>query len=545
MANFVDPKTGFCSKTMTFHSLRPPVPLPPESAPISLTDFIFYLLNSSPPSPTAVALIDATTRRRILYPELISRVNNLAASLRTHFGLSKGDCAFVSSPNNIYTPILCLSLFSLGVVVSPANPAATIPEIHHQIRLSKPVIAFASLDSDHKIPSLKYGTAIMDSVEFESLMVNRSEKKKQEGIKVNQSDVATILYSSGTTGRVKGVALTHHNWTATIATGYSLRPMRKCPTVAFCPVPLFHVYGLAYSLRLLATGNCVVINGGGGRLDMKKIYDIVEEYRVSQVALAPPLVVTMVRDAGMMEGCDLSSLEVISCGGAHLSKSKIERLRKRLPKVQLAQAYGLTETTGRVFATMGPHESQIEGATGKLMANCEAKIVDPETAVALPPSKPGELWIRGALVMKGYVDNEEATAATVDSEGWLRTGDLCYIDNEGFLFFVDRLKELIKYKGYQVAPAELEHLLSSHPDVVDSAVVPFPDEEAGQVPVAFVVRQSGSNIDESEIKHFVARQVSQYKRIRRVIFIDSLPKNASGKVLRKELVELSSATSKL
>ncbi|XWS22730.1 hypothetical protein CRYUN_Cryun29cG0061400 [Craigia yunnanensis] len=544
MANFIESNSGFCSKTMTFHSLRPPVSLPPESAPVSFTDFIFSLLNSFPPSPSAVALVDATTRRRILYPELIFRFENLVASLRTHFGLSKGDCAFVFSPNNIYTPILYLSLFYLGVVISPVNPAATIPEIDHQIRLSKPVIAFASSDSAHKIPSLKYGVVIIDSVEFESLMESQSENKEQEGIKANQSDVATILYSSGTTGRVKGVALTHRNWAATIAGG--MRPERKFPLVAFCTVPLFHAYGLAFSLRAVASGDCAVIIGGGGTFDLRKMYGVVEEYRVSHVALAPPLVVTMVRDAEIMDGYDLSSLEVIVCGGAHLSKSMIERLRKRLPKVQLAQSYGLTETTGRVFGTMGPDESRIEGATGKLLANCEAKVVDPETGAALPPSKPGELWVRGALVMKGYVDNEEATAAVLDSEGWLRTGDLCYINNEGFLFFVDRIKELIKYKGYQVAPAELEHLLNSHPNVVEAAVVPFPDEEAGQIPVAFVVRKSGSNIDESQIKDFVAQQVSPYKRIRRVTFIDSLPKNASGKLLRKELViKLSSATSKL
>ncbi|XVE74817.1 hypothetical protein DITRI_Ditri12bG0048600 [Diplodiscus trichospermus] len=546
MAEFVDPNSGFCSKTMTFHSLRPPLQLPPESAPVSVTEFIFSLLNSYPPSPTAVALIDATTRRRILYPELIFRFKNLVASLRTHFDLSKGDCAFVLSPNNIYTPILYLSLFSLGVVISPVNPTATVPEIHHQIRLSKPVIAFASSDSAHKIPSLKYGMVTIDSVEFESLMEGQSEKKEQEGNKVNQSDVATILYSSGTTGRVKGVALTHRNWAVTVAGG--MRPVRKFPLVAFCTVPLFHAYGLAISLRALASGDCLVIIGRGRPFDLRKMYRVVEEYKVSHLALAPPLIVTMVRDAAeIMGGYDLSSLEVLVCGGAHLSKSMIERLRKRLPKVQLAQSYGLTETSGRVFGTMGPEESRVEGATGKLVANCEAKIIDPETGAALPPSKPGELWVRGALVMKGYVDNEEATAAVVDSEGWLRTGDLCYINNEGFLFFVDRIKELIKYKGYQVAPAELEHLLNSHPDVVESAVVPFPDEEVGQVPVAFVVRQSGSNIDESKLKDFVAQQVSPYKRIRRVIFIDSLPKNASGKLLRKELVKIlsSSSTSKL
>ncbi|XWS63828.1 hypothetical protein CRYUN_Cryun06bG0135300 [Craigia yunnanensis] len=268
---------------------------------------------------------------------------------------------------------------------------------------------FSSSDSAHKIPSLKYGIVTIDSAEFESLMEGQSKKKEQEGIKVNQSDVATILYSSGTTGPVKGVALTHRNLSATIAGGK--HQVRKFPMVAFRTVPLFHAYGLAISLRAVASGDCMVIIGGGRTFDLRKMYRVVESI------------------------------------------------------------------------------SRIEGTTGKLMANCEAKIVDPETGAALPPSKPGELWVRGALIMKGYVDNEEATAAILDSEGWLRTGDLCYINNGGFLFFVDRIKELIKYKGYQVAPAELEHLLNSHADVVEAAVVPFPDEEAGQVPVAFVIRQ--------------------------------------------------------
>ncbi|KAK3223592.1 hypothetical protein Dsin_010617 [Dipteronia sinensis] len=177
----------------------------------------------------------------------------------------------------------------------------------------------------------------------------------------------------------------------------------------------------------------------------------------------------------------------------------------------------------------------------------EAIIVDPETSIPQPPTKPGEIWLRGSFIMKGYVGDEEATAAILDREGWLRTGDLGYIDREGFLFYVDRIKELIKYKGYQVAPAELEHQLHSHPDIVDAAVVPYPDERVGQVPVAFVVRKHGSTIDESEIKEFIAKQVAPYKKIRRVIFISSIPRNSPGKVLRKDLIKLalSTAISKL
>ncbi|KAB2097361.1 hypothetical protein ES319_A01G165500v1, partial [Gossypium barbadense] len=421
-------------------------------APVSLTDFIFSLLNSSPPSATAAAILDANTCCRVLYPELILLLENLASSLSAQFGLSKGDCALVFSHNNIYTSILYLSLFSLGVVISPINPAAKVPEIQHQIWLSK---------------------------------------LERAVIEVKQSDVTTILYSSGTTGPVKGVALTHRNWIAYIVGG--IRPVRMIQMVGYCTIPLFHAYGVVLNLRLMTSRECLVITGGNRRFDMRKMNSVIEEYRVSQLALAPPLVITMDRDAEVMDGYDLSSLEVVIYGGAHLSKSTKERLKNRLPKVQLAQSYELAETTGRVFVSLGPDETRIEGATGKLMANCEAKVVDPEI---------------------GYVDDEEATIAVLDREGWLRTGNLCYINNQGYLFFVDRIKELIKYKGYQVvAPTELEHLLNCHPDVVEAAVIPY---------------------------------VSHYKRIRRVIFIDSLPRNASGKVLRKELViKLSTPTSKL
>ncbi|TYH31520.1 hypothetical protein ES288_A01G179100v1, partial [Gossypium darwinii] len=467
-------------------------------APVSLTDFIFSLLNSSPPSATAAAILDANTCCRVLYPELILLLENLASSLSAQFGLSKGDCALVFSHNNIYTSILYLSLFSLGVVISPINPAAKVPEIQHQIWLSKLVIAFASSDSAHKLPLLRHGIVNIDS--------------ERAVIEVKQSDVTTILYSSGTTGPVKGVALTHRNWIAYIVGG--IRPVRMIQMVGYCTIPLFHAYGVVLNLRLMTSRECLVITGGNRRFDMRKMNSVIEEYRVSQLALAPPLVITMDGDAEVMDGYDLSSLEVVIYGGAHLSKSTKERLKNRLPKVQLAQSYELAETTGRVFVSLGPDETRIEGATGKLMANCEAKVVDPEI---------------------GYVDDEEATIAVLDREGWLRTGNLCYINNQGYLFFVDRIKELIKYKGYQVvAPTELEHLLNCHPDVVEAAVIPY-------VPVAFVVRQPGSNIDGYEIKDFVAKQ-----EIRRVIFIDSLPRNASGKVLRKELViKLSTPTSKL
>lgn len=177
------------------------------------------------------------------------------------------------------------------------------------------------------------------------------------------------------------------------------------------------------------------------------------------------------------------------------------------------------------------------GSVGKLASHLQAKIVDPSTGEAVGPGQRGELWIRGPVVMKGYVGDDKATAETVDSEGWLKTGDLCYFNEDGFLYIVDRLKELIKYKGYQVPPAELEHILQSHPGIADAAVIPYPDEDVGQLPMAFIVRQPGSNLTEQQVMDYVAKQVAPYKKVRRVTFVTSIPKSPAGKILRRELVQ--------
>jgi len=209
------------------------------------------------------------------------------------------------------------------------------------------------------------------------------------------------------------------------------------------------------------------------------------------------------------------------------------------------QGYGLTESNGTVSSTITDEENRHYGTAGLLAAHMEAKVVDTTTGKDMPPNHKGELWLRGPTIMKGYFGNDEATESTLDSEGWLKTGDLCYIDDEGFLFVVDRIKELIKYKAFQVAPAELEELLLSNQDIIDAAVIPYPDHEAGQIPMAFVVRKTDSNLCEDDVINFVAKQVSPYKKIRRVAFVNSIPKSPAGKILRKDLVHQSLSSSKL
>ncbi|KAK6931296.1 AMP-binding enzyme, C-terminal domain [Dillenia turbinata] len=540
----IDPNSGYCSNTKVYHSLRPSAPLPPDPAFLSLSDYIFSQLEKNPSLKTAIALIEAATGNSVSYPEFIQRVKNLARYLQNKVGLSKGDVAFILSPNSIHIPILYFSLFHLGVVISPANPMNTTLEISRQVELSKPVIAFATSAICQKLPRLFYPTILLDSHEFFLMMTTPMSTNSLKITKIGQSELSVILYSSGTTGKCKGVEITSRTWTAMTSAAMKVSRSNNKQVVGLCVVPYFHSFGFGCCVKAVATMETMVVME---RFDLRLMMRTIEKFNVTNIAVAPPVVVAMTRSERGVGGYDLSSLKVVSSGGAAIQKVALDKFVKLFPGVQLSQSYGMTELGCAVAQTISPNESKMLGSVGRLAPNCRAKIIDPDSGVCLPPLQQGELWIKSPTIMKGYVDDEEATAATLNSEGWLRTGDLFYIDNNGFLFFVERIKELIKYKGYQVPPAELEHLLHSHPEIDSAAVIPYPDEEAGQIPVAFVVRRPCGNIQESQIRDFIAKQVAPYKRIRRVYFVDSIPRNATGKTLRKDLIRLavSGHTSKL
>ncbi|KAJ8504104.1 hypothetical protein OPV22_004990 [Ensete ventricosum] len=539
----VDPRSGFCRETKVFHNLRDPLPLPPESLPLSAASFALSLIPS--PLPAQPALVDAATGAAVSYPDFLARIRNLATALRAGAGVSRGDVAFVLSPAGLDVPVLYLALLSIGAVVSPANPLSAPSEIAHQIRLSNPSLAFATTATASKLPAY-LPTILLDSPRFRSFIsADAAAAAPQQPVEVRQSDVAAILYSSGTTGRVKGVALTHRNFVALTVANHALtrEAEDELPPVALFTIPLFHVFGFMMALRAVVLGETIVLME---RFDFGAMLRAVERYRVTYMPVSPPLVVAMAKSDEAARR-DLSSLRVLGCGGAPLGRDVAERFAARFPQVEIVQGYGLTESTGGVAGTRTPEESKVFGSTGRLGPNTEAKIVDPTTGEALGPGQRGELWVRGPTIMEGYVGDAEATAATLDSEGWLKTGDLCYFDDNGFLFIVDRLKELIKYKAYQVPPAELEQILVSYPGIADAAVIPYPDEEAGQIPMAFVVRQPGSMLSNEEVMDFVGKQVAPYKRIRRIAFVSSIPKSPAGKILRRELINqaLSSPKSKL
>ncbi|XVE56253.1 hypothetical protein DITRI_Ditri03aG0223600 [Diplodiscus trichospermus] len=443
---------------------------------------------------------------------------------------------------------------SLGAIITTCNPLNTPREIALQMVDSKPVLVFTTTQVVPKLGGSSLPIVLLDDqvinytpreaklVATIAQMMKKQPNESRVRERVYQDDAATLLYSSGTTGTSKGVVSSHRNLMVLLQLFASMVNPDDGEQTYICPVPMFHIYGFgAFAIGKLTEGSKVVILS---KFDLKEMLSAVEKYRVTCLPVVPPILQELVKGADQIrKKYDLSSLQYILCGGAPLSKEVINRFLEKFPTVDIRQGYALTETTGFGASMHSPEECRKYGAVGLLSASLEAKIVDPATGVSLEVNQTGELWLRGPSIMKGYHNNAEATASTIDSEGWLKTGDLCYIDDDGYLFIVDRLKELIKYKAYQVPPAELEALLLSHLEISDAAVIPFPDEETGQYPMAYVVRKTGSNISETAIMDFVARQVAPYKRIRKVAFVTSIPKNPSGKILRRVLMEL--ATSKI
>ncbi|XP_021737149.1 4-coumarate--CoA ligase-like 5 [Chenopodium quinoa] len=548
----MDKKSGFCISNSTFYSKRPAIPLPPNTS-LDITTFI-----SSRPHCTTTAFIDATNERHVSYSELWSTVDSLSFSLSSTWGVRKGHVILILSPNSLSFPLVCLSVMSLGALITTTNPLNTTREISKQIADSKPFLAFTTPELAPKlagsgIPVILLGgekgsfgnLKILTTLE-EMVKGERKEVRVKE--RVCQNDAAALLYSSGTTGESKGVVSSHRNMIAMVQTiigRFRLNDEdQRNGNTFICTVPMFHIYGLvAFATGLLAAGATIVVLP---KFEMNDLLLAISKYKVSYFPLVPPILVAMANHADhIKKNYDLSSLKHVLSGGAPLGKEVIEGFLEKFPNVVIMQGYGLTESTGIGATTDCLEESRRYGTAGLLSPSTEAKIVDPESGKALGVNQTGELWLRSHTVMKGYFNNHEATISTLTSDGWLKSGDVCYFDEDGFLFVVDRLKELIKYKGYQVPPAELEALLLTHPEIADAAVIPFPDKNVGQFPMAYVVRKAGSNLSENEIMDFVAKQVAPYKRIRRVAFIDSVPKNASGKILRKDLIKMATSGSKL
>jgi acyl-CoA synthetase (AMP-forming)/AMP-acid ligase II len=350
-------------------------------------------------------------------------------------------------------------------------------------------------------------------------------------------DVALLMYTSGTTGLPKGVMLTHYNIVANLCQCEGTRDFDgfKEGDRVLAVLPFFHIYGMVVIMKLgLCQGATIV---SMPRFDFQEFLGVMQKYRITIAPLVPPIVLGMVKHPAVSQ-FDLSSIRLVFSGAAPLGEDIARALSEKLG-CPVVQGYGMTEASPvtHLSPTKPPFKP---GSVGRVVPNTEVKLVAIDGDAEVAPGDEGELWIRGPQIMQGYLNHPEETAACLDREGWYHTGDVGHVDAEGWFYIVDRTKELIKYKGLQVAPAELEALLLTHPAVLDCAVIRRADEDAGEVPKAFVVLKpddASKATTADALMGWVAQRVAPHKRIRHMEFIDQIPKSASGKILRRLLVQ--------
>ncbi len=499
-----------------------------------------YVLRHADRLADRPALIEGVGGRTLTYGQLSDGVRRIAGGLVAR-GFGKGHVLAMLAPNVPEYAVVFHGVMLAGGTVTTINPTYTAREIAHQLKdagarylFTVPAALPAVLEvqaqtdveevfvlgeaGDHPVAPLSalYGEPLSDDA---------------APVIAPHNDVGVLPYSSGTTGLSKGVMLTHYNLVANLVQLHQLELQEgQCVVAA---LPLFHIYGMQLLMNcLLAAGGTMITMP---RFDLQEFLELHQRHRVTQAFVVPPMLLAMARDPSVDE-YDLSALETIFCAAAPLGVELEAEAAARLD-CTVVQGYGLTETSPVTHLPI-PDEPRPAGSVGVALCNSECRIVDVQSGRDVGPNERGEIWVRGPNVMKGYLGAPEATAATITEDGWLRTGDIGSVDEAGYFYILDRLKELIKYKGFQVAPAELEALLLTHPAVADAGVVPLADEEAGEIPKGFVVLKPSTDttaVTPQSLMDFVAEQVAHFKQIRQLEIIDAIPKSPSGKILRRLL----------
>ena len=486
------------------------------------------------------ALVDATTGRTLTYRELAIDVRRVGAGLAAH-GVQPGDVVALCAPNSIEFVVAWYAASMVGAILTTVNPAFRGEEITQLLRQARARWLVTSVELfDEKVRLCAVAPGVRQTfvlgaadrtprgaIPFDAL---RSETDADvPAVRVVPTDVAFLPWSSGTSGLPKGVVLTHRNLVASLC---QTRPVHQVgeDDVVIAALPLFHAFGFQVTLNLsLLQGATVVILS---RFELDAFLRAVQDHAVTRAEVVPPIVLALAT-SDRVDEFDLSSLRVVTAGAAPLDGDLARTFAARIG-CRLKQGYGMTELGGssHIAPDHGPDKPE---SIGPALPGVECRVIDNVTGAEVGPGEPGELLIRCAAVMHGYLGNPAATAEMIDADGWLHTGDVVTVDPDGWFRVTGRIKELIKYKGYQVAPAELEGVLLTHPAVGDAAVVRSPDHVAGEVPKAFIVLRGSASAD--ELVGWLGERVAPYKRVRRIEFVDQIPKSASGKILRRLLAE--------
>ncbi|HKP45467.1 MAG TPA: AMP-binding protein [Pyrinomonadaceae bacterium] len=514
---------------MIFRGPYPDVEIPD----VSVTSFVLQNATRLADKP---ALIEAETGRTLTYSELSEAIHRAAAGLARR-GFKRGEVFGILSPNVLEYAIAFHAVAMLGGISTIINPLYTEHEVAQQLHdagarflVTVPdCIAKASeAAKEANIEELFVFGEADGATPFATLM---SDNGDVPDVRINPAeDLVALPYSSGTTGLPKGVMLTHRNLVANMQQMDGLVYFSERDTLIGV-LPLFHIYGLVVVLNMgLHKGATIVLMR---RFDLELFLQTVRKYGVTLAHIVPPIVLTLSKSP-IVDKYPMPTLRTIFSGAAPLDESLTRACMQRL-SCDVRQGYGLTETSPVTHSSPADPAKVKFGSVGPPAPNTECKVIDLGTGKELEANQEGEVCVRGPQIMKGYLNRPDATAQTIDAEGWLHTGDVGYGDEDGHFFIVDRAKELIKYKGFQVPPAELEAVLLTHPAVADAAVIPCQDDEAGEVPKAVIVLKDKCGAE--QIMEFVAARVAPHKRIREVEFTDKIPKSPSGKILRRVLVQ--------
>jgi acyl-CoA synthetase (AMP-forming)/AMP-acid ligase II len=516
---------------MTMRSPHPDVVVPD----VTLTDFV---LAGAVARGERTAIVDAVSGAELSYASIAQDVDRCAAGLVAR-GLEPGERVAIFAPNVPEYAIAFHGVARAGGTNTTVNALYTAEEAAFQLRAAgaRWVVTVPQLAERALVAARAAGIGEVFSIgdapgttPFRELLAAPGTPAPRVAIDP-ASHLVALPFSSGTTGLPKGVMLTHRNLVANLCQYEPVRTVSEDDRV-IAVLPFFHIYAQTLVLNdALRRGATIVTLP---RFDLAQFLAAIERHRITACYLVPPVVLALAKHPLVGEH-DLSSLRFITSGAAPLD-AELQGAAQRRVGCRVQQGYGLTETSP---VTHHAHEDDenVHGSIGTLLPNTEARLVDAETGADAATGAPGEIWVRGPQVMLGYLGDADATATALTSDGWLRTGDIATVDADGRFCIVDRLKELIKYKGYQVPPAELEGVLLTHPQITDACVVPIRDEQAGELPKAFVVAAAGEEIDTAEVMDYVAARVAPHMQIRACELIDAIPKSPSGKLLRRVLIE--------